>query len=137
MEPITKFKEAAKDLQNTQVYKNLEAAREKEEGDTALQAMLAEFSQLRMELNEEMNKPERDAEKITEANARITELYNNIMSNENMVAFNHAKKEIETFIDYVSEVLNVAISGGDPMTVEPPKAEGCDTEGCSSCAGCG
>lgn len=138
MDTIVKFKEAAKELQKDELYLALAAARKAEEADEELQSMLGEFNLLKLDLNNEMQKMERDADKITTANARLSELYDAIMANENMVVYNKAKKDIEDFIEYVSEVLNVAIEGGDPMAVEWPKAAAdCAPEACASCAGCG
>lgn len=136
MDAITKFKQAAQELQNEQVYKAMVVAREANDNDEQLQDLIGEFNLLRLDLNNEMSKDDRDEKKVTEMNQRINELYNQVMQNEKMLAYNQAKQDIESFIEYVNAILNAAIEGDDPMLVEEPSAEGCSSGGCSSCSGC-
>ena len=56
------------------------------------------------------------------------------MSSEGMVRYNTAKAECEALISHIDAIINTAMNGGDPMTVNPP-AGGC-TGSCASCAGC-
>ena len=44
------------------------------------------------------------------------------------------RTEIEKAISYINAIVNTAVNGGDPMTVEEP-AGGCSGS-CSSCSGC-
>ncbi len=46
-----------------------------------------------------------------------------------------AKAEMEQLVEYVNAIVNTAVNGGDPMTVEQPPQGGCSGN-CSSCAGC-
>lgn len=136
MDAILKFKQAAKDLQSDERYLAFQAARAANDADTELQSQLGEFNLLRMDVNNEMEKNDRDDVRLSELNMRINELYNSIMQNKNMLAYNSAKAGIESFIDYVNLILNAAISGEDPLLVEEPtQDEGCGGS-CSSCAGC-
>ncbi len=137
MDAIMKFKEAAKELQNEEVYKAMLAAREANDTDETLQNLIGEFNLLRLDLNNEMSKEDRDEKKVADMNKRINELYNEVMQNEKMIAYNQAKQGIESFIEYVNAILNAAIEGEDPMLVEEPSAAGgCAPGGCSSCSGC-
>ena len=136
MDAIMKFKEAAKELQNEEVYKAMVAAREANDTDESLQDLIGEFNLLRLDLNNEMSKDDRDEQKVAEMNKRINELYNEVMQNEKMLAYNQAKQDIENFIEYVNAILNAAIEGEDPMLVEEPSVGGCASGGCSSCSGC-
>lgn len=56
------------------------------------------------------------------------------MNSESMVAYNEAKAEAEALIGYIDAIINTAMNGGDPMTVQEPQA-GCSGS-CSSCSGC-
>ncbi len=133
---ILKFKEAAVAFQQEACYKKLDEARTTNDNDTELQNMLGEFNLVRLDLNNEISKDERSEERVSELNTRINELYNGIMTNPHMLAYNQAKEEVEEFIHYVNAILNTAIDGGDPMMAEPPApAEGCGGS-CSSCSGC-
>ncbi len=133
---ILKFKEAAAAFQNEACYNNMQAARKANDEDEDLQAMLSEFNVTRKDLNGEMHKEDSDEKRVEELEARIGNLYQNIMSNANMQNYNHAKNDVEEFIVYVNAILNAAVDGDDPMQVQKPQAEhGCGG-GCSSCAGC-
>ena len=135
MDAILKFKEAAKELQNDDRYILLDAARQRNDADEELQTMLRDFSTARIELNEEMAKDDRDEDKVTQLNMRINQLYNSVMTNENMLAYNAAKQGMESMVSHINAILSAAIDGGDPMTVEEPVA--CGSGGCSGCSGCG
>lgn len=137
MEAIQKFMEAAKAFQDSELYKNLATAREENDSDTELQEMIQKFNLIRLNLNAQLEKEERDEEKVAEMNNEINSLYNIIMSNEKMLAYNKSKQEVEKFMEYVNEVLNVSLEGGDPFTAEMPQAHGCSDAGCASCSGCG
>ncbi len=61
-------------------------------------------------------------------------LYGQIMANEGMVAYNEAKRDCENLVNYIDAIINTAMNGGDPMTVQEPSAS-C-TGSCSTCGGC-
>ena len=63
------------------------------------------------------------------------QLYNDIMANQSMAAYNEAKAELESVMNYVNAIINTAVNGGDPMTVEEPQQGGCSGS-CASCSGC-
>ena len=56
---------------------------------------------------------------IYEAGIR-TDLYTQIMSSEGMVRYNTAKKECEAMVSHIDAIINTAMNGGDPMTVQAP-----------------
>lgn len=137
MDPILKFKEAAKEFQNDERYLRLEAARKANEENADLQEKMREFSTVRLELGNMMNDANKDDAKAQELNAKLEGLYSDIMADESMIAYNEAKQEVEGFIEYINAVLNAAIEGSDPMLVDEPQS--C-SGGCSSCGsgeGCG
>lgn len=132
---ITMFKEAAAQLQKEEAYLALEGTRQKNDADEELQQLIGDFNLARIDLNSELSKAgDKNQEKITELNARVNQLYNDIMTNERMVAYNEAKDELEAVINYVNAIINTAVNGGDPLTVEQPQG-GCSGS-CSSCSGC-
>lgn len=51
-----------------------------------------------------------------------------------MVRYNAAKSECEALINHIDAIINTAMNGGDPMTVNPPQS-GC-TGSCATCGGC-
>ena len=134
MDSIELFKKAAVALQTDERYLALDAARKANDADEALQDMIGEFNLTRLELNNEIGKDERDDAKIAVLNAKVNQLYSDIMATEGMAAYNAAKAEAEALVSHIDAIINTAMNGGDPMSVQAPEA-GC-TGSCSSCSGC-
>ena len=121
MDCIDLFKKAAAALQTDPRYLELDAARRENDMDEELQNMIGEFNLARLDLNNESAKAETDAARVAELNQRVNDLYSQIMASEGMVRYNAA-------------IINTAMNGGDPMTVQAPTG-GC-TGSCSTCGGC-
>ncbi len=134
MNCIELFKTAAAALQQDARYLSLEYTRKANDKDEALQNLIAEFNVARVSLNDEITKDDRNDERIAELNAQVNTMYGQIMGHEGMLAYNEAKKECEALIQYIDNIINTAMNGGDPMSVEEP-SEDC-THDCSSCGGC-
>ncbi len=134
MDCIELFKRAAQALQTDARYLALDAARRATDEDPELQNMIGAFNLARMDLNNEIGKTERSDERISELNEKINSLYSEIMTNQKMVDYNEAKTDCEGLINYIDAIINTAINGGDPMTVEEPSTQ-C-TGSCASCGGC-
>ena len=118
MDCIDLFKRAAMALQTDSRYLAMDQAR-KMNG---------------MDLNNEIGKPERSDERIAELNQKVNDLYGKIMADDGMVAYNEAKRDCEALVNYIDAIINTAMNGGDPMTVQEPSAS-C-TGSCSTCGGC-
>ena len=88
----------------------------------------------RLDLNNEAGKPEPDTARTAELNKKVNDLYSQIMASEGMVRYNAAKSECEALINHIDAIINTAMNGGDPMTVNPPQS-GC-TGSCATCGGC-
>lgn len=134
MDVIDLFKKAAAALQTDARYLALDAARKANDEDENLQNMIGEFNLARLDLNNEISKDDRDEARVAELNAKVNKLYSDIMGSEGMVAYNEAKEEAEGLISYIDAIINTAMNGGDPMSVQEPQA-GCSGS-CSSCSGC-
>ena len=121
---ITMFKEAAAQLQREEAYLALEGTRKKNDEDEALQQLIGDFNLARIDLNSELSKSaDKDQDKVNELNVKVNQLYN------------EAKAELESVMNYVNAIINTAVNGGDPMTVEEPQQGGCSGS-CASCSGC-
>ena len=133
---IDLFKEAAAQLQREEEYLALMGTLKKNDEDEALQTLIGDFNLARIDLNSELSKSseEKHQQRVASLNTKVTELYNAIMENESMKAYNEAKQEMESVINWVNAIINTAVNGGDPMTVEEPQA-GCSGS-CASCSGC-
>ena len=133
MEIIDQVRALALELQKDQRYLVLENARRMNDADEELQQQIGEFNLARIDLNNEISKPEKDADRIAALNEKIQKIYGDIMSNESMVAYNEAKGEVDQLMQYINAILVTAVNGGDPMTVEEPSSCGGDCSGCSGC----
>ena len=118
MDCIDLFKRAAMALQTDPRYVILDQARKANDKDEELQNLIGEFNLARMDLNNEIGKNERDDARIAELNEKVNSLYGQIMGNEGMVAYNEAKRECENLVNYIDAIINTAMNGGDPMTVQ-------------------
>ena len=133
MDIIDQVSALALELQKDQRYLVLENARRMNDADEELQQQIGEFNLARIDLNNEISKPEKDADRIAALNEKIQKIYGDIMSNESMVAYNEAKGEVDQLMQYINAILVTAVNGGDPMTVEEPSSCGGDCSGCSGC----
>mgnify|MGYP000007794056 CR=1 FL=1 len=122
MDCIDLFKKAAAALQTDPRYLELDAARRENDMDEELQNMIGEFNLARLDLNNESAKAETDAARVAELNQRVNDLYSQIMASEGMVRYNAAKAECEAMVSHIDAIINTAMNGGDPMTVQAPPA---------------
>ena len=130
---IAQTRELGKLIQQDARYKAYVAAREKNDNDPELQKMISEFNDLRVELAGEMSKDDKDAEKLTQLDDDIKNLYGSIMGSELMMEFEAAKAEMDSMLSQINTVITQCANGEDPDTC--PVTTGC-TGSCESCAGC-
>ena len=130
---IEMTRELGKLIQQDARYKAYVAAREKNDNDPELQKMISEFNDLRVELAGEMSKDDKDAEKLTQLDDDIKNLYGSIMGSELMMEFETAKAAMDTMLSQINTVITQCANGEDPDTC--PVTTGC-TGSCESCAGC-
>ncbi len=130
---IEMTRELGKLIQQDARYKAYVAAREKNDNDHELQKMISEFNDLRVELAGEMSKDDKDAEKLTQLDDDIKNLYGSIMGSELMMEFEAAKAEMDSMLSQINTVITQCANGEDPDTC--PVTTGC-TGSCESCAGC-
>jgi len=135
MDYLTLAREFAKKIQQDERVIELARAKEANDKDEALQNLIGQFNLLRIDMNREVGKPERDDSRLMELDRQLQEIYAQIMQNPNMEAFNKARQNIDTMMNTINQALTVAINGGDPDLVEESHGCGC---GCESCGGdCG
>ena len=118
MDCIDLFKKAAAAMQTDPRYLELDAARRENDNDQELQGLIGEFNLKRLDLNNESAKPEPDTAHVADLNQQVNDLYTQIMSSEGMVRYNTAKKECEAMVSHIDAIINTAMNGGDPMTVQ-------------------
>lgn len=131
---ITEFKKLCAQLQKEDVIVYLEQAKAMVDKDQELQDMIGKFNLAKYNLNAEMMNPEADDEKLNKLDLELNTLYEEIMENETMVAYNDAAADVDRLTKHIQAIITTTVNGGDPMTVELPE-EGC-TGSCSTCGGC-
>lgn len=133
MDIIEKTRELGKMIQQDERYKAYFMAKDKNDKDEDLQALIGEFNLKRVDLNMEMSKDEKDAEKLKDLDTEIKELYGKIIANPNMEAFNDAKNAMDELLSQINNIITMSANGENPET--------CGTQidcsgGCSGCSGC-
>ncbi|MDO4742574.1 MAG: YlbF family regulator [bacterium] len=117
-------------IQQDESFKRYIAAMQANDNSDQLQKLIGEFNLIRMQLDSELAKEEKDDSKVTEINNNLRSLYTQIMQHELMVEYNAAKTAVDEIMNKVQTLLSKTLSGEDPMT--------CELNGCSgSCASCG
>ncbi len=130
---IKQARELGRAIQNEDFYKELYAAKDKADADEALQALIALFNQKRVAINNEACKSDRDEEVLHTLNEEMRTVYSQIMSNENMIAYNNAKQNFDTALNRINAIIEQCAEGGDPDTADfDPSC----THDCSTCGGC-
>lgn len=119
-------------IQETDEYKRFMQAKDTNDKDEELQKQIGDFNLLKMQLDAEHEKEEKDEAKVLEINEKIVELYNIIISGEAMTEYNAAYQEYKELTDKISNILLMCENGEDPATCEPSSCSG----NCSSCGGC-
>lgn len=135
MSVIEKARELGKALQEDERYVKYLEAKKQNDTDTELQNMIGEFNMKRMQLNQEMQKEDKDEAAMQSLNNELTELYNKVMANQNMVAFSEAQQEMDKVLQSVQYIITCSANGEDPMTCPEEEPHNCSGS-CSSCGGC-
>ncbi len=133
MDIIELAREIGKKIQSDDMYLKLKIAKQNSDEDKKLQDLIGEFNLKRIAINNEATKDERDEKKLQELNEELRELYSTIMKNENMIAYNIAKQEMDSVLKRVTAIIMQSAEGEDPETTD--YEESC-TGSCSSCGGC-
>lgn len=119
-------------LQEHPAYQKMQAVSALCDQDKELQDMIGQFNLTRMNLNAEMQKPERDDEKLQQLNANLQAMYDRVMAFPSMAAYNAAKEDLDNLLKRISGIINNCAEGEDPATTDYNPC----THDCSTCGGC-
>ncbi|MCC8042183.1 MAG: YlbF family regulator [Oscillospiraceae bacterium] len=135
MSVIDKARELGAVLQQDSRYNAYVVAKAANDSDGELQQLIEEFNVTRGQLNVEMSKSDKDSEKVSQLDTKLRELYNDVMTNPHMEAFEAAKADMDDLLESINYIITAAANGMDPLTCpeRDPHSCGCD---CSSCGGC-
>lgn len=124
-------------IQQSATYKKLEVAKIANDNDEKLQNLIGEFNLKRVAINELITKQdENNNEKVTALDTEMKEIYNEIMTNLNMIEYNKARNEIDVMMNEINTILMKSVNGEDPETCSSEQESACNSGGCSSCSGC-
>lgn len=133
MDVIELSRELGKAIQADDRYIAYHLARQANDEDEQLQALIHGFNLKRMELQSEVGKPNKDEEKVKELNEVIQTSYQSIMANPKMMVYQSAKESYDAMMNQVNTVISMSANGIDPETIDVNAVCGGD---CSTCGGC-
>lgn len=134
MDIIDLTRELGAKIQEDERYLKLKIAAQVNDEDETLQALIGDFNLKRINVSNELSKPEHDDEKIRLLNEEMQKCYNEIMKNQNMINYNHAKAEFDALMQRINAIIMGAANGEDPKTVDVSQSNCAGN--CTSCAGC-
>lgn len=134
MDIIDLTRELAAKIQEDERYLKLKIATQNNDQDLNLQDLIGEFNLKKISISNEISKAEHDDEKIKTLNDELKICYESIMHNENMIAYNNAKKDFDDLISQINTIIIGAANGEDPMTIDIIQSN-CNGN-CSGCSGC-
>ena len=134
MDVIAIARQLGNAIQQDERYTAFALASQRCEEDAELQVIIADITQKRAELGEELKKGEgRSEEVVGKLGGEMREMYAELMQSEKITAMNDANAELKKLLDFVNQIITGASQGKNPDTIE--FSEGCGG-GCGSCGGC-
>ncbi len=134
MDIIQMTRELGKAIQQDDRYLAYCLAKQANDDDEQLQNLIGAFNLKRMELNMEVAKPDKDADKVQQLNEVIKSMYKQIMENPKMMVYNSAKTAMDELLSRINSIITMSANGMDPDTCDVDTAS-CSGD-CSSCGGC-
>lgn len=135
MDVILKARELGKAIQLSDDYIAMEEARVRSDKNLDLQEKISNFNLKKIAFSREVNREEKNSDKIAQYDREMREAYQEIMDNPDMAAYADAKKKVDEMMQKVQLLLNFTLSGDDPETVVIPESSGCSGS-CADCGGC-
>ncbi len=135
MNVIECARELGKALQADPRYTAYAAAKLANDNDETLQQQIKDFNSKKMELNIELGKQDKDTDRINALDTELRGLYEAVVGNPKMVAFEKAKADMDEILASVNYIVTAAANGEDPMTCSDTPPMSCSGS-CASCGGC-
>ena len=130
-------RELAKAVIADEMYVSYKNAKTAVDNDAALGAKLAELEDVRAQYFGATQGEEPDPAAAAAAERRFNDLYEEIMLNDKMRAYNFARSELDELMNRVVGILHMSVNGADPDTYEPESVPGGCSGECGGCGGCG
>lgn len=136
MSVIELTRQLGAEIQKDERYLAFAAAKEANEKDEALNALMGEIQMIQMNYQMEASKEEPDSAKMQEFEAEFNAKYEAFMANENMQKYDEARAQVDAMMNYIMQILGLCVNGADPATCEPEQHDHSCDGSCSSCSGC-
>ena len=133
MDVIAMARELGAALQQSDEYTAYNVAKNAADGDEVLQEMIGEFNLKKLSLSTEVQKEEKDQEKLAALNEEVRTIYAKIMAHPTMAAYNTTKSELDRLLNFLQQILVYSANGEDPATIQEETSCGGDCSGCSGC----
>lgn len=124
-----------KEIQKTDEYLELMRAKKENDNDKELNDLIGKFNLLKFDIQCLLSDKEDQQEKINEKNSELSKIYEKIMKNENMIAFNKASDNMNAIMNKINSILMGTVNGEDPLTFSEFNNLGCSGS-CGGCSGC-
>ncbi|MBQ2773679.1 MAG: YlbF family regulator [Clostridia bacterium] len=119
--------ELGKKLKEDARIKRLDAAREEYEADEKIVNLSMEYAVQQQALQQEAVKEDKDESLIESLNARVEEIYNEIVSLPAYVELEAAQNEVNDLMSSVNNTINAQMMGEEQSNC---------THNCATCGGC-
>ena len=133
MDIIEQARAIGKAIQQDERYLKMQIAVQSADEDKDLQNLIGQYNLKRMSIQNEMQKPERDEEKLKALQQELNGLYEMIMKNPRMASYNEAKSEFDLLMRRVDAIITQSANGADPETADYEESS-CSGD-CSCCGG--
>ena len=135
MTVIEATRELGKAIQADERYAMLMTAKEANDKDDALNALIGKLNLIQMSYQVEAE-GEANEEKMNGYDKEFREVYAEVMTNENMKNYENARQDVDDMMNYVMQLLSMVVNGENPETCDPAAQANCSGS-CSTCGGCG
>ena len=99
MDVIAMARELGAAIQQSDEYTAYNVAKNAADNDQLLQQMIGEFNLKKLSLSAEVQKEDKDQEKLAALNEEVRAIYGRIMSYPAMVAYNTTKEELDRVLN--------------------------------------
>ena len=106
-------------IQQDERYLKFAAAREANEKDPELLDLMGQIQLIQMNYQREAASEKPDSEKMSKYELEFNEVYGKFMENDKMKAYEEARNEIDSMMNYIMQILGLCVNGADPATCEP------------------
>ena len=103
------------------------------DSDADLQGMIGDFNLKKLALSAEVQKEDKDPEKLAALNEEVRAIYAQIMSHPAMMAYNTTKAELDRVLNFIQQIVVYSANGEDPAAIQEETSCGGDCSGCSGC----